>query len=293
MPTLGNCGQERADELDGPGSGRGDRRGAAGGGGHRCGGRASRRAGKVAEPTGAASGEPGPERRGIASRPAVRHLLLLVVYLAAGVAATWPNATYLTGRRLPTVREHQRSQARQQLRRLRRRAPRPVRALSPAGPPRAEPADVDLPVPRPRRGGGHVRRGAQRAGPVRAGRFPAAPQCLAAGPALAGRRGAGARAHAGDREPGLRAARHDPQRRAGIPAHALHLAGARARAVRAARGRPAGPARAGRRRRAGRQRGGLAHPPPPRPACNGSAGPGRVTVAARPARPSRPRRPLP
>jgi len=60
---------------------------------------------KAAESTKAASGEPGPERRGIASRPAARHLLLLAVYLAAGVAATWPDATYLTGRQLPAVRD--------------------------------------------------------------------------------------------------------------------------------------------------------------------------------------------
>ena len=39
------------------------------------------------------------------SRPAARHLLLLMVYLAAGVAATWPNATYLTAHRLPAVRD--------------------------------------------------------------------------------------------------------------------------------------------------------------------------------------------
>jgi hypothetical protein len=44
-------------------------------------------------------------RRGIVSLPAARHLLLLAAYLAAGVAATWPNATYLTGHRLPAVRD--------------------------------------------------------------------------------------------------------------------------------------------------------------------------------------------
>jgi hypothetical protein len=33
------------------------------------------------------------------------HLALLVVYLAAGIALTWPNATYLTGHRLPAVRD--------------------------------------------------------------------------------------------------------------------------------------------------------------------------------------------
>jgi hypothetical protein len=35
----------------------------------------------------------------------VRHLALLAVYLAAGIALTWPNATYLTGHRLPAVRD--------------------------------------------------------------------------------------------------------------------------------------------------------------------------------------------
>jgi hypothetical protein len=34
-----------------------------------------------------------------------RHLLLIVVYVAAGVAATWPNPTYLTGHQLPAVRD--------------------------------------------------------------------------------------------------------------------------------------------------------------------------------------------
>jgi hypothetical protein len=47
-------------------------------------------------------GQDGPARaRGrlstAASRPAVRHLALLIVYLAAGVAVTWPRATYITG----------------------------------------------------------------------------------------------------------------------------------------------------------------------------------------------------
>ncbi len=44
-------------------------------------------------------------RRGIATHPAARHLLLLVVYVAAGGAATWPSATYLTGHQLPAVRD--------------------------------------------------------------------------------------------------------------------------------------------------------------------------------------------
>jgi hypothetical protein len=46
-----------------------------------------------------------PGLRGIASYPAARHLLLIVVYVAAGVAATWPNPTYLTGHQLPAVRD--------------------------------------------------------------------------------------------------------------------------------------------------------------------------------------------
>jgi Dolichyl-phosphate-mannose-protein mannosyltransferase len=36
---------------------------------------------------------------------ALRHLTLLVVYLAAGIALTWPNATYLTGHHLPAVQD--------------------------------------------------------------------------------------------------------------------------------------------------------------------------------------------
>ena len=43
--------------------------------------------------------------RGIASHPAARHLLLIVGYVAAGVAATWPNPSYLTGQQLPAVRD--------------------------------------------------------------------------------------------------------------------------------------------------------------------------------------------
>jgi len=59
-----------------------------------------------ARPATAADGPP--ERAappGLTSRPVVRHLALLVVYLAAGVAATWPSASYLTGHRLPAVRD--------------------------------------------------------------------------------------------------------------------------------------------------------------------------------------------
>jgi len=45
----------------------------------------------------------GGSGRGL-SRPVVRHLALLAVYLAAGVAVTWPIATYITGR-LPKTRD--------------------------------------------------------------------------------------------------------------------------------------------------------------------------------------------
>jgi len=48
----------------------------------------------------AVAGEP----RSARSR-ALRHLTLLVVYLAAGIALTWPNATYLTGHHLPAVQD--------------------------------------------------------------------------------------------------------------------------------------------------------------------------------------------
>jgi hypothetical protein len=41
--------------------------------------------------------------RRLAARPARRHLALLLGYLAAGVALTWPRATYLTGRLPATV----------------------------------------------------------------------------------------------------------------------------------------------------------------------------------------------
>jgi hypothetical protein len=57
--------------------------------------------------TGAAGPQPSGQRgwRSVASRPAARHLLLLVVYVAAGIGATWPSATYLTGHQLPAVRD--------------------------------------------------------------------------------------------------------------------------------------------------------------------------------------------
>ena len=43
--------------------------------------------------------------RTAASRPVVRHLALLVVYLAAGIALTWPRATYLHRHLLPETRD--------------------------------------------------------------------------------------------------------------------------------------------------------------------------------------------
>jgi hypothetical protein len=60
----------------------------------------------VTEPTGTAGGPPA-SRRGLAAfaaRPVVTHLTVLAVYLAAGIALTWPRATYITGR-LPETRD--------------------------------------------------------------------------------------------------------------------------------------------------------------------------------------------
>ena len=56
------------------------------------------------EDTGPGPAGPGPGLRGLTSHPAVRQLTLLVCYLAAGVAATWPRATYLAGE-LPYMRD--------------------------------------------------------------------------------------------------------------------------------------------------------------------------------------------
>jgi hypothetical protein len=53
-------------------------------------------------PAGAAT---GPAPRALTSRPLARHLALLVVYLAAGIALTWPDPTYLTAHHLPAVRD--------------------------------------------------------------------------------------------------------------------------------------------------------------------------------------------
>ena len=49
-------------------------------------------------------GAPESQRSAGPARPAARQLALLVVYLAAGVAVTWPRATYITGR-LPKTRD--------------------------------------------------------------------------------------------------------------------------------------------------------------------------------------------
>jgi hypothetical protein len=46
----------------------------------------------------------GPGLRGLTTHPAARQLTLLICYLAAGVAATWPRATYLAGQ-LPYMRD--------------------------------------------------------------------------------------------------------------------------------------------------------------------------------------------
>jgi hypothetical protein len=60
----------------------------------------------VTDPTGTAARPPA-SRRGLAAfaaRPVVTHLTVLAVYLAAGIALTWPRATYITGR-LPETRD--------------------------------------------------------------------------------------------------------------------------------------------------------------------------------------------
>jgi hypothetical protein len=44
-------------------------------------------------------------RQGLASHPVLRHLAILAVYIAAGIAVTWPRATYLTKGRLPFSRD--------------------------------------------------------------------------------------------------------------------------------------------------------------------------------------------
>jgi hypothetical protein len=59
--------------------------------------------GRAAGPRGRAAGGPEPGRA-IAGRPWLRELAVLAGFLAAGVAATWPLATYLAGR-LPASRD--------------------------------------------------------------------------------------------------------------------------------------------------------------------------------------------
>jgi hypothetical protein len=51
------------------------------------------------------TGAPGGRLRSAASRPVTAHLALLVVYLAAGIALTWPRATYLSRHLLPETRD--------------------------------------------------------------------------------------------------------------------------------------------------------------------------------------------
>jgi len=58
--------------------------------------------GQVAGDQGQAAGRP--ERKPAARRPWVREVAVLAAYLAAGVAATWPLASYLTGK-LPASRD--------------------------------------------------------------------------------------------------------------------------------------------------------------------------------------------
>jgi Dolichyl-phosphate-mannose-protein mannosyltransferase len=63
----------------------------------------------AARPAATRTGAAGPavvagERPRARSR-GLRHLALLVVYLAAGIALTWPNATYLTDHHLPAVQD--------------------------------------------------------------------------------------------------------------------------------------------------------------------------------------------
>jgi len=48
---------------------------------------------------------PGGRLRRAAARPVVRHLVLLALYLAAGIALTWPRATYLSRHLLPETRD--------------------------------------------------------------------------------------------------------------------------------------------------------------------------------------------
>jgi hypothetical protein len=52
------------------------------------------------------AGRPMPlPARTVTARPVVRHLIILACYLAAGIAVTWPRATYLTEGKLPATRD--------------------------------------------------------------------------------------------------------------------------------------------------------------------------------------------
>ena len=109
-----------------------------------------------------------------------------------------------------------------------------------------------LPLSADRRGA-DVRGHADRARAGGPGDLLAAAQRPAAGPALAGQRGAGHGLGAEDRHHQLPARRGQPWAGPAVRRHALHLAGARARPVRVPRGGPVHPARAGARRPAGRE----------------------------------------
>jgi hypothetical protein len=78
--------------------------GAAGGGGPGGSGMADGAA-VPAESTAAAAGPGGGRLRALAARPVARHLALLACYLAAGIALTWPRATYLVRGQLPASRD--------------------------------------------------------------------------------------------------------------------------------------------------------------------------------------------
>jgi len=58
-----------------------------------------------AESMAAAAGPGGGRLRALAARPVARHLALLACYLAAGIALTWPRATYLVRGQLPASRD--------------------------------------------------------------------------------------------------------------------------------------------------------------------------------------------
>jgi hypothetical protein len=71
--------------------------------------------GAPGQPAGSRTSLPGPGPhgtgappgwlRGAAARPVTAHLALLVAYLAAGIALTWPRATYLSRHLLPETRD--------------------------------------------------------------------------------------------------------------------------------------------------------------------------------------------